>query len=172
MKRHGISRCRAMDQVFQEGKYPFPRYGTASHKEVRTNTSQSLTKQPCTLRQNESTNQRSCKPMEAHACTQTGKGEHRNRPNQDTSNVAVVLVVVIIQLLWSHILKVQPGSGIFHFVIWAMKPGLCLAVVEIFELCSKYCGKLFSNKGRACPIPNHIQTMSHICACVKGEVSG
>ena len=40
----------------------------------------------------------------------------------------VVVVVVVVEILRLHVLKVHPKPGPFHRVIWAMKPRQCISV--------------------------------------------
>ena len=39
-----------------------------------------------------------------------------------------VVVVVVVEILRLHVLKVHPKPGPFHRVIWAMKPRQCISV--------------------------------------------
>ena len=39
-----------------------------------------------------------------------------------------VVVVVVVEILRLHVLKVHPKPGPFHGVIWAMKPRQCISV--------------------------------------------
>ena len=41
---------------------------------------------------------------------------------------AIVVVVVVVEILRLHVLKVHPKPGPFHRVIWAMKPRQCISV--------------------------------------------